>query len=37
MDVNMPVMDGFTATSIIKSINTNIKIAIITAFSESKD
>ena len=41
MDVNMPVMDGLTATKIIKSkiaslpsINYRYKIVIVTAFSD---
>lgn len=37
MDVNMPVMDGFAATRKIKDINPNIKILIVTAFTDAND
>ncbi len=37
MDVKMPVMDGLTATKIIKSINPHVPIVIQTAFAMTED
>lgn len=36
MDIRMPVMNGFDATSSVKSINPAIKILIMTGFDEQK-
>jgi signal transduction histidine kinase/CheY-like chemotaxis protein len=36
MDIRMPVMDGYTATKIIREINTDVKIIAQTAYSNDK-
>ncbi len=37
MDLNMPVLDGFQATKIIKEMRPDIKIIAVTAFSKDED
>jgi signal transduction histidine kinase/DNA-binding response OmpR family regulator len=37
MDLQMPVMDGYTATRLIKEINPNVPVIVQTAFTETSD